>query len=334
MGSSSKTTKVNMRTDPWTPAQPALKEALSGASDAYANTYNGVNVAGMDANVTAGQDQILANANAGTIGNLAGLTADNLGSILGNGGYAEGQREAQSGIMDSLGVFNDQNRSIAANLDPYANGSMIGNNPYLQKAIQDSMEQASTAANRQFSAAGRYGSGAHADTLGTSLGRIATDANMNAWNIGTQNQLAANGQLANLSQMGMNGNLAGYGASAGMGQQAYANSMTGLNGLGLLSTAQNTDAANKMAIGGQRMDYNQALIDDANQSPWTKVGNLAQIAGGIGSLGSQTQGVTKETTNNGVAGVIGAVAGGLGGIGNLASGLGKVGGWSGLFGMK
>lgn len=64
-------------------------------------------------------------------------------------------------------------------------------NPYLKKSVEDSMGLAAAGANSQFSAAGRYGSGAHADALGTSLGRISNNAYMNNYTQERGNQVNA-----------------------------------------------------------------------------------------------------------------------------------------------
>lgn len=330
MGGGSKKTLSNTKQDPWAPAQPALNQALAGATDAFNNTYNGPSVAAMDSNVTAGQNQALANANAGTISNLAGGAAGNIGDVMGNGGFAEGGQEAMTGINSALGTFNSQIGQAQSYLDPYASGQMRDNNPYLNSAIENAMSEAAASANRQFSGAGRYGSGAHSGALGSQLGNIATNARMNAYNTDTQNQLSAIGQMGNFANSGLAGNVSGYGAMAGLGQQAYGNTMAGLQALPTLNQAQNADAQTQMSIGGQRMDYNQAQIDAQNQDPWTKAGNLAQIAGAIGSLGGTSQTVSKESTG-GVGGVVGGVLGGLGGLANVGKSLG---GFSSLFALS
>ena len=310
------TTNTSTKSDPWAPAQPALKSALGGAMDAFNSTYQGPGVAGMDSNVTAGQDKVLANANAGTMSNLAGSSAANIGSVLSDGGFAAGQQGAMSGIGGALGTFNSDMGAAKSYLDPYASGAMRDNNPYLNDAISNAMNDAAATANRQFSASGRYGSGAHSGALGSTLGNIATNARMNAYNTDTQNQLSAIGQLGNFANAGLSGNLGGYGAMAGLGQQAYGNTLAGASAIPALNQAQNIDAQSKMQIGGQRMDYNQALIDKANENPWTKVGNLAQIAGGIGGLGGTSTGTQTQQTSGGMP-LVGGLLGGLGAFGNM-----------------
>jgi hypothetical protein len=333
MGGEQKTV-TNTKSDPWAPAQPGLKTALSGALDAFKTTYQGPGVAAMDPNVTAGQNQAIGNANSGAMSNLAGSAINNVGNVLSDGGFAAGQQGAMSGIGGALGSFNSQMGQAQNYINPFASGAMRGSNPYLDAAIGNSMSEAADAVNRQFSASGRYGSGAHSGTLGKSLGNIATSARMNAYNTDTQNQLAAIGQMGNLSSAGLSGNLGGYGAMAGLGQQAFGNTLAGAGAIPGLNQAQNTDAQTLMQIGGQRMDYDQAKIDAANENPWTRVGNLAQIAGGIGGLGG-TQNSTSTTSVSGGSPILGGILGGVGALGNLGKGLpGLASGFSSLFALS
>jgi hypothetical protein len=328
MGGEQKTV-TNTKSDPWAPAQPGLKTALSGALDAFKTTYQGPGVAAMDPNVTAGQNQAIGNANSGAMSNLAGSAINNVGNVLSDGGFAAGQQGAMSGLGGALGSFNSQMGQAQNYINPFASGAMRGSNPYLDAAIGNSMSEAADAVNRQFSASGRYGSGAHSGTLGKSLGNIATSARMNAYNTDTQNQLAAIGQMGNLASTGLSGNLGGYGAMAGLGQQAYANTLAGAGAIPGLNQAQNTDAQTLMQIGWQRMDYDQAKIDAANQNPWTRVGNLAQIAGGIGALGGTTNS-TSTTSVSGGSPILGGVLGGLGALKNL----GGLSGFASLFSLS
>lgn len=314
--------------DPWAPAVPALNTALSGALDAYRNTYNGPQVAGMDPNVTAGQNQILANSQNGLVSGGATDALRSLGSIFGNGGFNPYMQQGADSLRTGMGGLD----SVSQNLNPYASGQYLkqGGNPYLDATIGSAMKDAANGVNAQFSSAGRYGSGANADALASRLGSISTNARMQDYNQQQANQLQANNMLQQLA--GLRGSL-GQGL-AGIGQQGISN-MSGAGGaLGQLATAQNTDAANQMGVGSQRMDYAQQLIDAANQAPWAKVGNLAQIAGGIGGLGGTSTGFsqgTQQTSGGGLGSILGGSMAGLGGLGNLLKGIGSMGGFAAMF---
>jgi hypothetical protein len=80
----------------------------------------------------------------------------------------------------------------------------------------------------------------------------------------------------------LNGNLSGLGAIGNIGQQGYAeHACRGAGAPRRYQQAQNADANTLAGIGSQNMAYQQQLIDAANQNPWLKAGNLAQISGGI-----------------------------------------------------
>lgn len=164
---------------------------------------------------------------------------------------------------------------VSKNLNPYASGDYLkaGGNPYLDATIKSAMNDAAQGVNAQFSSAGRYGSGANADALGSRLGSIATNARMQDYNQQQANQLQANGMLQQIA--GLRGTLGN--SIAGIGQQGV-NNLAGAGGaLGQLSAAQNADAQNAIGVGSSRMDYQQRLIDAANQAPWAKVGNASRL---------------------------------------------------------
>jgi hypothetical protein len=75
------------------------------------------------------------------------------------------------------------------------------------------------------------------------------------------------------------------------------------------------------------MDYAQRVLTAANQDPWTKAQNLAQITGGIGQLGgtSSSQGVSYgqgTATKKEDPGVFGDILAGVGAVANLGTGFG------------
>lgn len=292
-------TSSSSATNPWAPAQPALNQSLTGAMDAYNSTYNGPLVADIDPNVTAGQNAQLGIAGQGMMSGAAQSGINGINGILYNNGIGAPMQSALS------------------YLTPYASGQYLNNNPYLDAIINKSLQDATDKVNAQFSSAGRYGSGAYAGTLGKELGNIATNARYQDYVNQQGNQLNAIGQMSNIGQQGI-GNMFNAGAA-----------------LNNYQTPLYSDAQMQKGVGGERMDYAQAKIDAANQAPWTKVGNLAQIAQGIGSMGgtsnsnSTSIGISPVQNNNPSTGQM--IAGGiLGGIGTAAN-VAKGGGWSNLF---
>jgi hypothetical protein len=321
MGSSSKQATTTQQTDPYAPAQPFLQQSLNLAGDAAANTYNGTGVAPLDALVTQGQNQAIANANTGALGNLGTQEIGNVGQIMANGGLSQQQSDAASGIGSALTGFNSAMGSAQGALNPYVSGQYLNQpNPYLQKAVDTSMQDAANGINRQFSAAGRYGSGANTQVLADRLGNIANTAYMNDYNQQQQNQLNAVNSLGSLAGAGLNGNLSGLGAIGNIGQQGYQNTLAGAQAATPLSQAQNTDANTLASIGSQNMAYQQQLIDAANQNPWLKAGNLAQISGGIAGLGGTQSGTSTATQQNDpLSTIFGGLLAGAGVLGNAKS---------------
>ena len=306
-------TNTSSKSSPWAPAQPALNSALGGALNAYNTTYNGPLVAGMDPNVTAGQNQQLGIAGQGMTSGAAQTGIGGVQNMLASGGIGA---PMQYGI-DTL-------KSTVNNLNPLASGQYLQGNPYLDSIINTTNQNTMNDVNAQFSKAGRYGSGAYAGTLGQKLaqneGGLRYQDFMNQLNT----MLSANNAIGGAAN-----------SVAGIGQQGISNVM---NGGAALQNYQNplyADANAQKAVGGERMDYEQAKIDAANQAPWTKVGNLAQIAQGIGSLGGQSKStstsigpVQNQPQMSTGQMMLGGALGGLGLLGNIATG----GGFKGLFG--
>ena len=254
--------------DPWAPAQPALKQALSGATEAYGKTFQGPQIAGRDPNTVAGENLMLSNAQQNMVGDLANQGLGQLGGIFGAGGLSQGQ-------MTGMGTLG----GVAQNLQPYASGSLTQSNPYLDQVLQKSMEDAAQGVNAQFSSMGRYGSGAHSGALGRELGGLQNQARLQDYYTQQQNQLSANQALAGIGSQ-----------QAGIGQQGVGNLYGAGQALTSLYAPQNLGAQTMQDIGGQREAYQQSLIDAANQAPWARVGNLANIATSIGGMGGTSFG--------------------------------------------
>lgn len=248
------TTNTSEVRNPWAPAQGALNQSLSGAMDAYNKTYQGPQVAGMDPNVTAGQNAQLGIANRGATSGAAQSGIGGVQGILNGGGLG-------APMQDALGY-----------LQPYASGSYINNNPYLDAIIGKSQQEAADKVNANFSSAGRYGSGAYAGALGKELAGIGTNARYQDYLDQQNKQIMAINQITGIGQNGVN-NIYNAGAA-----------------LNNYQTPLYSDAQAMKGVGGERMDYAQSNIDANNQAPWARVGNLAQLAQGIGSMGGTSFG--------------------------------------------
>lgn len=286
---------------PWSLAQPGLEQALGLATNAANTTYNGSSVAGMDPLVTKGQNLNLDAAAANQPGQMANSFVNAYQPLLANGG------------VSALGLEGVGNLNQAAGyLNPYASGQYVqSGNPYLDAVIAKNDAATMARINGQFSSAGRYGSPAQAGTAAGAISAADNAARLGQYNTDVQNQLSAIQGLGNIGQ-----------AKAGIGQQGVGNINSYLSALPTVAQG-NLFAGNTIqSIGGQNMDYAQRVIDAANQDPWTKAQNLAQITGGIGQLGGtqNTQGMTYgqgATTRKEDPGVFGDILAAVGAVTNL-----------------
>lgn len=73
-------------------------------------------------------------------------------------------------------------------LQALAGGSYLHANPYLDPVVNKAMTDAASKVNSQFTAAGRYGSGAHSGALGRELGGIVAQANLSNYQTERANQ--------------------------------------------------------------------------------------------------------------------------------------------------
>jgi hypothetical protein len=304
---------------PWEVAQPGLRNSLDLAQRAADTTYQGSSVAALDPLIGQGQTANLAAAAANQPGQMATNFANSYQPLLANGG------------VSALGLEGVGNLNQAAGyLNPYASGSYVqSGNPYLDAVIAKNDAATAARVGGQFSASGRYGSPANAGTTAAAIQAADNATRATQYNTDADRQLQAIQGLGNIGQ-----------AKAGIGQQGVGNINSYISALPTIAQG-NLFAGNTIqGIGAQNMDYAQRVKDAANQDPWTKAQNLAQITGGIGQLGgtSNTQGMTygqgtsRQTSDPGVFGDILAGVGAAANIGRMASGIPSFGGSGGLFG--
>lgn len=167
MGKNKQTQTTHAQNNPWDPAQPLLNNILGDATrigddmSVFTPTYSDATRSGIDR-----MSQI------GGSANPAEAAYSNLAAGTGQG----------------FGVSN-------SSLIGTARGDYLNSNPYLDSVLSTARQKAADSINRQFSGAGRYGSGSHAGVLADRLGAIETDARMQNYNTERQNQLNASGLL-------------------------------------------------------------------------------------------------------------------------------------------
>lgn len=258
-GSKNQTTTTNSA--PWSAAQPALQLGLTGATNAYnadptgmKSVYTGSTVTPWSANTQAGMGQVrdAANANSGGAG-----TSGQFQSVINNGGFTAPQ-------MDAL----NNTRAIAnSNFD-------INANPAFQDVLRQAQDSARDAVNASAGGAGRYGSGVHQGTLGSTIGDLTSRMVGNEYTNWQNRRDAANTSLFNMGN-------------------------SGLQNLGTAYEGLKLPAMDLMQIGAMdedlatRMKNDELRIfNDTSNAPWAQLGRLNAIASGAGQLGgtsTQTQ---------------------------------------------
>lgn len=203
-----------------------------------------------------------------------------------------------AGTQEAAGRFSDpafQNMlmnptSSSINLGGMASGQNLLSNPYFESALQGQLDKTAAQTQSQFSGAGRYGSGANAGALATSLGNIRSSALSDQYNRDVGNMLTANSQID----------------AANQGQ------------LGLINNANNSNLAAQQAVtaAGQLQDKNAqdkltsefSKWQSQDMLPWTRLGLLqSAAAGSAGNYGTNTQTATQSGNPLATVGAVGSL---------------------------
>jgi hypothetical protein len=314
MGGSTKTQNQNQlqfqnqttTSAPWSIAQPGLQQSLDLAQRAADTTYQGSSVAALDPLVGQGQAANLAAAATNQPGQMANDFVNAYQPLLANGG------------VSALGLEGVGNLNQAAGyLNPYASGQYVqSGNPYLDAVLAKNDAATMARIGGQFSSSGRYGSPAMAGTAAGAISAADNQARLGQYNQDVANQLSAIQGLGNIGQ-----------AKAGIGQTGVGNINSYLSALPTVAQGNLWQGNTIQDIGSQNMDYAQRVINAANQDPWTRAQNLAQITGGIGQLGGTSNMVGTSigqgnTVQKSDPGVFGDIIAGIGAVANLGSGFG------------
>lgn len=272
-GESKQSTTQSSTTAPWLAAQPALQGILGQIGAGLGNT-------GLTNQETGALNTI--ESNAGQANQFAPAITNFANTLLNGGGATDQNGNIQSG----LSTFQDQ-------LTPYANGSMVGNNPALKAQLDTIMSDVGNSVNGQFAAAGRDFSGANQQAYGRGVAQGVAPVLADQYNQDVTNQINAAGQLYGAQNTTS-------GLLAGLNQQSLANQQAGVTAAG-----QATDASNAGA--------NQILAAEAIKRgiPVQALGLLAQIGIPIAGLGSQNTGQSDTTKQDSGATQFGQIAGGL-----------------------
>lgn len=273
----------NSATQPWAPAVPALTNIINSAS--------GIPTSPNDAQ-TAGVSNLISNAtNAPNFGPAASGVASQL---LSGGGSNYG------------GILNSGYDTLKGQLQPYASGSMVGNNPALKGQLDTVANDVKNSVESQFAAAGRP-AGTNADVAqavarGTAQGQAPILAN--------QYDQDVNNQINAASQMfGASGNTAS--GLTGIDQTILGNKVQGLGAAGAVPGILNQNAAGLLSAGNVQQ-----------QLPYQGLGILSSLINPIAGLGATTSGTSSGTTTqqtSPTSNILGASLGGLGLLGGTGA---------------
>ncbi|MEP7454305.1 tail fiber domain-containing protein [Phyllobacterium sp. SB3] len=211
-------------------------------------------------------------------------------------------------------------------LTDYANGSMLQNNPYLDKMVQDAQNSVFDDTSRMFAAGGRYGSGMNQGVLADSLAKTSNDLRYNDYNQQVQNQLNASNAISGeqSNRLGIQGNAASGVAgieSTNIGNAMnQANALTGykaqdvqnsLSGMGLALNAANSKANAEGTNIGNSINVANNLTGYRAQDVSNKLSGMntaLNAAGGIANAGANTASIGSNDFRDKLA----ALSGGAG----------------------
>lgn len=272
-GQSTSTQTVQSQSAPWVAAQPALQTMLGQIG-------TGLNNTGLTSAETSALDTLKNNAAAGNP--YAGQIAGYARSMLNGGGAT-----AQAGnVADNLAAYRNW-------LMPYANGSMVGNNPALTAQLAQIRSDVGNDVNSQFAAAGRDLSGANLMAYGRSVAAGEAPVIAAQYNQDVANQMAATNALYNAGN-------------------TTANTLAQMQQSDLANRGQGVSAA-QSALDAQNYGANATLAEEAQRRgiPVQALSLLAQIGVPIAQLGQQGNSTTTGTQEKSGVDQFATLAGGI-----------------------
>lgn len=272
-GQSTSTQTVQSQSAPWVAAQPALQTMLGQIG-------TGLNNTGLTSAETSALDALKNNAAAGNP--YAGQIAGYAQSMLNGGGAT-----AQAGnVADNLAAYRNW-------LTPYANGSMVGNNPALTAQLAQIRSDVGNDVNSQFAAAGRDLSGANLMAYGRGVAAGEAPVIAAQYNQDVANRMAATNALYNAGN-------------------TTANTLTQMQQSDLANRGQGVTAA-QSALDAQNYSANATLAEEAQRRgiPVQALSLLTQLGVPIAQLGQQGNSTTTGTQEKSGVDQFATLAGGI-----------------------
>lgn len=258
MGGTSKSSQTSSSTtNPWEPAQPALKNILGGVADVSPD---------LTSTETGALNTLQTNAQAGNpyAGQIGSLATDLLG-----------------GGPDRSGMVNDAYAQYKTSMDPTARGDYLdpNKNPWFGQVTSTIGNDVQNRVNAMYAGAGRDpgGAGTYGQTVGRGVAEGVAPVFANAYAQERGNQLA-----------GINGlfgaGVGTAGALSGMDQTAFGNRQAGVGAAGSALQAQNYGPSQMLAIEAQRRGIPLGILQQ-----------MTGIAAPIAGLGGQSTGTKTGT---------------------------------------
>lgn len=260
MAKGSKTQETSLtKTDPYKPAQPLLGTVLGQAEKLGGDPSNFKAIFGGDTQAAVNM-----------------LRERSMAPSLGFG--------AMSNVVQGSG------QGYGTGLDTLiqtARGDMVGANPNFEAALANMSDKTANTVNQQFSAAGRYGSGAHTGTLADRIGKLQTSARADQYNTDAQRQLEASNQLTGQGFQG-----------ASLAPQADQASLFNANLRAQVGTQEDLMSNSSRMAPMQAVDWQRSNavpiaglggVTDSNKTTFTPANTAGMIAGaGMAGLGLAT----------------------------------------------
>ncbi|PHS03817.1 MAG: hypothetical protein COA78_17245 [Blastopirellula sp.] len=291
------TTTTTANREPWSAAQPYMKNTMKAASKLYdsgvgSDVYRDSQVIPFASQTTQGMNSITDLATGQTGRNMSA----NYSNVIDNGGMNAEMQQGVSGVAGFAGGTGPSNSE--RNLGGYATGEYFNDNdPHFERLLKSATDAAADETNFSASAAGRYGSGTHQGVLAESVGDVQAKARFSQYQDLKNRQFAANQQIDAVDAQNMNRELAANTTLFGQGQQAFDNIGTAYNGA-------KAPAQDMMNIGSMYEDLNRREINDnirifneEQANPWRALGQANAIYSGAGSMGGSSTGTATAPDN-------------------------------------
>lgn len=282
MSGGSDTQTQETKNEPYAAAKPLLNQGMGDALSLYKN--GGLVQPNTQSTVVPWSQQSMAGMNSMQSGAEAAMQPGGLsgqfGNIISNGGFNDPQKTALAGIQSTA----------TSQFDPYGN-------PAFRQVLDQSLDSAKQGVNANAAAMGRYGSGTHQGTMQREQGNLASRMIGDEYRNWQGRTDAAQQQLFNAGQQGMNNLMPSY-----EGMMAPGQTMMDIGGL-------------YEDLMGRTMNDRLRITLEQQNLPLANIQALLGIANGGGNLGTQT--TTAQMPGSTASNVIGGLLGGASLLGGL-----------------